>query len=42
MDVHNAFFHGDLQEAVYMSMPLGLYCHKPGIVCHLKRSLYGL
>ena len=25
-----------------MCMPLGLYAHKPGMVCHLKRSLYGL
>ena len=42
MDVHNAFLNGDLQEEVYMCMPLRLYAHKPRMVCHLKRSLYGL
>ena len=42
MDMHNAFLHGDLQEEVYMCMPLRLYAHKPGMLCHLKRSLYGL
>ena len=42
MDVHNAFLHVDLQVEVYICMPPGLYAHKPGMICHLKKSLYGL
>ena len=42
MDVHNAFLHGDLQENVYIRMPLGFYAHKSRMVCHMKKSLYGL
>ena len=41
MDVHNVFLHGDLQEEVYICMPSGLL-YKPGMVCHLKKPLYGL
>ena len=37
MDVHNAFLHVDLQVEVYICMPLGLYAHKPRMICHLKK-----
>jgi hypothetical protein len=42
MDVKSAFFHGDLQEEIYMEQPLG-HVHSDSIlVCRLKKSLYGL
>jgi hypothetical protein len=42
MDVKNAFQHGDLQEKLYMTPPLGLFSSSSTEVCHLERSLYGL
>ena len=38
LDIKNVFLHGDLAEEVYMEQPPGL----SGLVCRLRRSLYGL
>jgi hypothetical protein len=40
-DVKNAFLNGELREDVYMRPPSG-YSVPEGMVCHIRRSLYGL
>ncbi|KAL0412866.1 UNVERIFIED_CONTAM: Retrovirus-related Pol polyprotein from transposon TNT 1-94 [Sesamum radiatum] len=41
VDVNNAFLHGFLDEDIYMQPPEGYHVSE-GLVCKLKRSLYGL
>lgn len=41
-DVKNAFLHGELDEEVFMDIPLGYMAESLGVVCKLLRTLYGM
>ena len=41
VDISSAFLNGNLEEDIYMKQPPGFETH-PGLVCKLKKSLYGL
>ena len=43
LDIKNVFLHGDLAEEVYMEQPPSFVAQGEfGLVCRLRRSLYGL
>jgi hypothetical protein len=41
LDVKNAYLYGDLDEEIYMEVPLGMDVPK-GKALHLRKALYGL
>jgi hypothetical protein len=42
IDVKYVFLHADLKEEIYMEQPHGYVHNDSSLVCHLKKSLYGL
>ena len=43
LDIKNAFLHGDLAKKVYMEQPPRFVAQgESGLVCRIRRSLYGL
>ena len=43
MDISSAFLNGDLEEETYMAQPEGFAAKgQEHLVCHLKKSIYGL
>ena len=43
LDIKNAFLHRNLVKEVYMKQPPGFVAQREsGLVCRLRRSLYGL
>ena len=42
MDVYNTFLHDDLDEEIYMKPPPSFHGSQSGLVCCLRKSLYGL
>ncbi|KAM1686823.1 hypothetical protein ACFX2K_034873 [Malus domestica] len=42
MDMKNAFLHEELQEELYMQLPLGYDGIQGNMVCKLHKAIYGL
>ena len=43
LDIKTAFLHGDFEEEIYMTQPVGFrIVGQQHLVCRLKKSLYGL
>ena len=44
IDIENAFLESDLEETIYMKLPVGTYSEANGkpVIVRLKKSLYGL